>query len=240
MTFGKYKRLLLVISLPLLLLGLIVSEVRPYPDTAFLICQNWGEKENCRNVGGPSGNFYKYTKKQSAAWFQVSASFLENKHVYYIVEADARTVGRVTIDDTHPYADALAPALMENLKGRSAILKMGINEGQRSVDLETEIYLYCYTINFDMEPTPHIPNPGRYMAQCVANDWGGFVSIKPSPEAEQHLAVLRDSVAERADKIESEALIHRVGLTLSPLVFFLILSAVFWAIRKSIAFVRAG
>lgn len=246
MTFGKYKRLLLVVSLPLLLVGYILSEfVMPYPKSAYLVCQSLGTMENCRNVGAPGENLHDRTKQQSKAWFQIDGGPISDTHVFYIVEGDARTLGRVTVDEVVPYSTEVltnpqAPAQMEKLKGREAMMRMGIEKEQRSVDLGSEIFLFCHTLTLDMDSRPYFNNPGPYTAQCVADGWGGYVSVKPSPEAEQHLKLLRDGVAEEVGKIERDFMIHRVVLTIAPLVLFLILSAVFWTTRRATAFVRAG
>lgn len=246
MTFGKYKRLLLVVSLPLLLFGYGLSAfVMPYPSSAYLVCQSWGTMENCRNVGRPGENFYDHTKKQSPVWFQIDGAPVTDKNVYFIAEGDARTLGRATVEQVIPYSNEVirnpqATALMQKLVGRPAMVRMGIEGSQRSVDLGSEIFLYCHTLEYDKEPLSWFPNPGAYTAQCVAEDWGGYISFKPSPEAEQQLALLRDGVTEEVGKIERDFWIHRVVLTVAPLFLFLILSGIVWLTRRATAFVKAG
>lgn len=244
MTFGKYKRLLVVVSLPLLLLGYFLSEfVVPYPKFARLVCQNWGTMENCRNVGEPGETFYDHTKKQSPAWFQVNGGPIDDTHVYYVVEGDARLLGRVTIDEVVPYLDIMnsqEPAMMEKLKGREAMMRLGIEKGQRSVDLGSEIFLYCHTLQLDMKPRPYIKNPGPYLADCVADNWGGLIAFTPGQEAGQTLALLRNAISEEVDKKERDYLMHRIVICLYPLALFLILSGSVWVMRRAAAYVRAG
>lgn len=245
MTFGKYKRLLLVVSLPLLLAGYLASlAAMPTRNMAYRLCQGLGNFENCRNLGEPGDALYDRTKQQSAKWFQVNNRAMDGAHDVYQVEANARTIGRITVDAVAGYSlpkpTPLGEAQMQSMKGRPALLRMGIEDGQRSVVTESETYLFCHTLDFDMKPSEWVPKPGPYTAECVADEWGGKVSFTASPEAEKQLVLLRDAVNVEVSERERMLLTERVVLTLAPLVLFLILSAIVWLTRRAAAFVKAG
>lgn len=245
MTFGKYKRLLLVVTLPLLLVGYLASlAAMPTQTMSYRLCQGMGNFENCRNVGEPGEAFYDHTKRQSSKWFQVMSRSMDGARDVYQVEANARTLGRVTVDVINPYTlpkpTPLGAVQIQGIQGRPALLRMGIEDGQRSVDAGSEVYLFCHTLHFDMEPSQWVPKPGPYTAECVADEWSGRVSFTPSAEAEKPLVLLRDAVNAEVNDRERQLLIERVVLTLAPLVLFLILSGIAWLARRATAFVKAG
>lgn len=245
MTFGKYKRLLLVSVLPLLLAGYLLSlAAMPFREMAYRLCEGYGNFENCRNLGESGTSLYDQTKQKYPKWFQVNTPGMDGAHDVYSVEANARTIGRVTVDQVIPYnelrANPQGDAQMKSLVGRPALLRMGIEDGQRSADTGSEIYLFCHTLDFDKKPLEWFPKPGRYTAQCVAETWGGYISFSPSAEAEKPLVLLRDAVTEEVTDRETHLLTERITLTLAPFVLFLILSAAVLAIRRATAFVRAG
>lgn len=245
MTFGKYKRLLLVVSLPLLLAGYLASvAAMPTRTMAYRLCQGLDNFENCRNLGEPGDALYDRTKQQSKKWFQVNNSGMDGARDVYQVEANARTVGRITVDTVIPYNELIpnpeGVAQMQSLTGRPAILQMGIEDGQLSEDAGSEIYLFCHTLDFDKKPLEWFLKPGRYTAQCVADAWGGYISFTPSREAENHLRHLQDAVNDEVSGRERQLLLEQVVLVVAPLVLFLVLSAVVWLTRRATAFVKAG
>nr|CAD6612931.1 hypothetical protein RKHAN_02532 [Rhizobium sp. Khangiran2] len=244
-TFGNYKRLLLVVILPLLLAGYLVSlAAMPTQTMSYRLCQGLGDFENCRNLGEPGDALYDGTKQQSKIWFQVMNRDMDGAQDVYQVEANARTVGRVTVDAvaayTLPKPTPLGEAQMQSMKGRPALLRMGIEDGQRSAVTDSEIYLFCHTLRLDMEPSEWVPHPGPYTAECVADEWSGRISFTPSPDAEKQLVLLRDAVNAEVNDRERQLLTERVVLTLAPLVLFLVLSGIVWLTRRATAFVKAG
>ncbi|KQS74309.1 hypothetical protein ASG25_21165 [Rhizobium sp. Leaf384] len=129
---------------------------------------------------------------------------------------------------------------MQALEGRSAILRMGIEDGQRSVDTGNDVYLFCHTLDFDLEASSWMPQLGPYTATCVAETWSGKLSFTPDPEAEQRLILLRNAVAEQVTATERDSVFRRIALVIAPLALFLILSAAYWMISRATAFVCAG
>lgn len=245
MTFGKYKRLLLVVTLPLLLVGFLVSKaLMPSSAIAYRLCEGLGNIENCRSLGEPGDVLYERTKQQSTAWFQVNNPEMRGAHDVYMIEANARMFGWVTVDSvaayTLPKPTPLSEQKMKGLIGRPALLQMGIEKGQRPPDTGSEVYLSCHTLDLDLKPSEWIPKPGPYTASCWSTEWEGRVSFTPSPEAEKQLVLLRDAVNEEVSSQEREYWGGQIFVTLLPLVLFLILSAVVWLTRRATAFVKAG
>ena len=80
---------------------------------------------------------------------------MDGAHDFYQIEAAARTIGRVTVDVAEAYSiprpNPQGVAQMEGPKGRPALLRMGIEDSQRSADMGSEIYLFCHTLDFDMK-----------------------------------------------------------------------------------------
>lgn len=241
--FGKYKRLLLVASLPLLLLGFDLSAfIMPFARYVDIRCSQFGDLELCVNSLRNPRNFN--SNRESTTRFEVSGPAVEHRNVRYLVEADERTVGRVTVQSIvlhhglrNPRA---AETAVQKLIGRTAMLHLGVSKDERSVDFGGAISLFCNTLEYDKEPLSWFPNPGPYNAVCVGDDWSGYVSFAPNPEAQRSLALLRNAVGDEVGKIEREFWVHRIGLTVAPLVLFLIVSAIVWLTRKAAAYVRAG
>lgn len=243
MAFGKYKRLLLVALLPLLLLGFGFSVfIMPFARYVDIRCSQFGDLELCVNSLRNPRSFDNGTEMPPR--FEVSGPAVEHRNVRYLVEADERTVGRVTVQNIVLHNGLRDPRAAETavqkLIGRTATLHLGVGKDERSVDFGGDAFLFCNTLEYDKEPLSWFPNPGPYNAVCIGDDWSGYVSFGPSPEAQRSLTLLRNAVGDEVGKIEREFWVHRIGLTVAPLVLFLIVSAIVWLTRKAAAYVRAG
>ncbi len=243
MTSGKYKRLFIVVSLPLLLFGFFLSTVViPFPRLVEIRCDGGEDYSNC---GNSIRNPHRFREEmEHITRFTVEGPLSEDWIIHYWVAADAIVLRRVTVDNVTlnegmgypPEVEAAARQML----GRTAVMFLGIEDGMRSFDNGNEIFLWCHTLEYDMEPTSWLSQPGPYTATCTGDDWEGHVSFTPSQEALRSLTPLRSAVSDEVGGIEVEFWVHSIAVTLAPVVVFLILSAIVWMTRRAAMFVRAG
>lgn len=157
MTARQYRRLLVVLSLPLLLAGgIFFSTAVPAPFYASIICnQPLPTYENCRTTDGLGEPFDEALRRESAAWFDVHATTHDqNKFPMSFISASPRLVDGAQILEVTPYVgtntgpgsgtDALNAAI-----GQKISIALGVEpNGPR------DAYLYligCNELRFDQQ-----------------------------------------------------------------------------------------
>lgn len=233
----------MVVSLPLLLVGFILAAVViPFPRYVEIRCRGGEDYSNCVNDVRHPRAFRE--DRERVTRFQVAGPLAEDWIIRFSVLADQIVLRRVTVDDVALYAGMRYPPEVEaaarQMVGRTAVIFLGIEDGMRSFDNGNEIFLWCHTLEYDMEPGSWLAQPGPYAADCTGDDWGGYVSFTPSQEALRSLTPLRSAVSDEVGDIEVAFWGHSIAVTLAPLVVFLILSAIVWMTRRAAVFVRAG
>lgn len=243
MTLGKYKRLLIVVSLPLLLFGLVLSAVVvPFPRSVEIRCRGGEDFSNCyndvRHARAFRGDGAGVTR------FDVEGPLSNDWILRYYVQAEAMVLRRVTVDTVTLYSGMGYPpesfAAVRAMEGRSAVLFLGVEDGMLSFDNGTDLFLWCHTLEYDGAPGSWLPQPGPYSATCAGEGWAGQVTFTPGQEALRSLTPLRNAIDDEVGDLGFAFWAHSVALTLAPLVVFLILSALVWMTRRATVFVRAG
>lgn len=127
-TIPKYRRLCLVLFLPLLLLGFLSANIlMPYERILRALCVQSSGKEYCQDVGEYNGYYYKAVMKRSIAWFEVEASpFERNPTIVPDAMASIRMVPDAEIvEASGPYGPEINNTLRK-LVGMRANVSLGI------------------------------------------------------------------------------------------------------------------
>lgn len=238
MTGSQYKRLLLVAFVPLLLLGVIVSELLvPYDRYLFLLCTDPG-LENCRNVGDPKSALYKAIERDYEAWFDVRLPLEEDRSVITAFSMASRRV--VTISEivtAIPFggsAQGSAQAqLMSKLVGRNATAVLGIKKGEKSIVTKDEIMLFCNSFYFQNDQR-------TYGSQCYGDGWGGPITYKASSYSDEMLDGLASEMRQEISKKKWD---HASYIAIMYPIFiylFFIISLIIWLAKKSTKYVKQG
>ncbi|MFM0093395.1 hypothetical protein PQR46_41775 [Paraburkholderia sediminicola] len=179
MTFSKYRRLFLVLVVPLLIAGYICGRVAwPFDRYVNILCAPFLNSENCRPVGPTEGAFYKYVKKDARAWFSINPSSRDFKsYVYPFAEASARMeFGKVVAAVPYAGNGPEVAAFMHRFVGKDAVFQLGVEDKKRQsiVDIDPPLF-YCHTLSFGSEP-------GAYTADCYGEGWGAHYLPGGRPE----------------------------------------------------------
>ena len=238
MTWGKYRRLLAVLAIPLIGLGLIFSTVVVEPPFhASIICQpGFVGDENCRQTDGIGKEFDERLRKEYAAWFDIhTIPHEENSFPRTSVSGSQRMVTGAQILEVSPYvgtADVPNSPTHElrALTGKRIDLLLGVNNDEyRSLNP-----LGCNQLNFERES-------GTYVADLCGVP-SGVVSIKFAlTERDTHkLEQLRTAVDKEIADNRSNLMIHyALGVSIFP-ILFLMLSGIILAIKRASDYVSAG
>lgn len=235
MPFGKYKRLLLVVSLPLILIGIVFGElISPYPNSfIFLMCQRNGTYENCRNLGSRDGNLHQSVRKQSPAWFDVEDAPLSATSLSYYVQGDVRALTGYVVGAA-PFAlnPPAAEITMNQLDGKNVNIILGIRPNEASSIVGDSILLRCNSVRFVAD--------NKFTSGCYGDGWNGRVTYTASGESADMLSRLRDGVNAEVGRFEKDRWMHRVVTYSMFLIGFLLLSGIVWLSRRAIRYVKAG
>lgn len=234
-TFGQYKRLLLVVALPLIVAGIVFGEsLSPYPHKSrSLLCYIEGHK-SCRNLGPTDGLLYQSIRKQSPVWFDVEDSPLLSKtSLNYIAHGGVGAL-RAQVVSAVAYAPSPPAAAVEmsKLVGKSVDIILGMQPNEVSSIAGEPFLLRCNTVQFVAD--------NKFASRCYGEGWGGPVTYTASGESADMLNQLRDSVNAEIYRWEKDRWIHRAGAYSMFLVGFLLISGTVWVSRKAIRYVKAG
>lgn len=237
MTWRKYRRLLIVISLPLLIAGgIFFSTAVPAPFYASIICtQPLPNYENCRTTDGVGEPFDESIRSKSRSWFDVQlASYDQNKFPTAFVSASPRLIEGAQILEVTPYAGAnTGPGsgieALSTPTGRSISIALGVEpNGAR------DAYLYiigCNELRFDKQSSTFTAG------LCGLPD--GVASIRFSTD-DQSLGELAKAVNEEVASARTDLIFHYLLGVPVFLVLFLVLSGLAWVVRRAWLYVAAA
>lgn len=248
MTLGKYKRLLLILTVPLLILGFALTKflIAPY-NSATIICTKFAS-EHCISITEDPWAERVESFKSRYLPVRADSSKVENLEWVEIWGIDAsfplsyswpyaspRVVFGAVMTDVRHYIGANEATVLhvERLKERideSIILYLG----SRIEDLSSTYALSgCNLLKFDNE---------SFRTRCLYTE-GMFeveFSVGSDSPSAKALATLHNGITEQINRSREGILLHyAVGVPI-PLVIFLFLSGLVWVVRKSIKYVAAG
>lgn len=237
MSFSKYRRLCLVLLVPLLIAGYMCARLAwPFDHYVNVLCAPFLNSENCRRVGPPEGNFYNYVKKDAPAWVEINPSSRDFKsYVYPMAEASARMVFGKVISAV-PYAGhgPEVAAFMHKFVGKDAVFQLGVEDKKlRSlVAIDPPLFL-CHTLSFGSEP-------GTYTGQCYGDGWGGPITFRADGPSRIMLDNLNASIEKEIRDTRSEYRWYQIVMYPIFIYGFLILSLFWWLTVKANRFVKRG
>jgi hypothetical protein len=237
-TIPKYRRLCLVLFLPLLLLGFLSANIlMPYERILRALCVQSSGKEYCQDVGEYNGYYYKAVMKRSIAWFDVEASpFERNPTIVPNAMASIRMVPDAEIVEVSgPYGPEVKNTLRK-LVGMRANVSLGIYGEARSIIDGNIVYLQCNSLSFDV-------TPGVYTSLCFGGGWApGAVTFTYSVAApdREGLDQLRSSINNAVDNKKFEYFTYMILMYPVFIYAFFILSALAWVTAKAVRYVKNG
>jgi hypothetical protein len=237
MTLSIYRRLCLVLVVPLLVAGYVCARIAwPFDRYVNILCAPFLNSENCRPVGPPEGEFYKHVMKDAPAWFSVNPTSRDFKsYIYPIAEASARMeFGEILAAEAYAGHGPEVTAFMHNLVGKSAVFQLGVADKKRQsmVDIDP-VFLYCHTLTFGSEP-------GTYTADCYGEGWGGPITFRADRASRIMLDSLNTSIEKKISDTRSEYRWFQIVMYPIFIYGFLILSLLWWLTVKAVRFVKRG
>ncbi len=237
MTARQYRRLLVVLSLPLLLAsGIFFSTAVPAPFYASIICnQPIPTYENCRTTDGLGEPFDESIRRESSAWFDVRAtSYDQNNFPTSFISASPRLIDRAQILEVTPYvgtdtgpgsgADALSAAIGQRISIALGVEPNGPRDAYRYV-------IGCNELQFDQQSSTYTAG------LCGVPD--GVVSLRFSTDDES-LRALQTAVNKEVSSARMDLVLHYLLGVPFFLVIFLLLSGLVWLIKRSWRYVAAA
>lgn len=237
MTWKKYRRLLLVLSVPLLLVGWIFfSTVVPAPTYASIVCtQPLPTSENCRTTDGLGKPFDEAIRAEYRGWFDVDVDrHKRNNFPVSFVSASERIVERAVILEVTPYAGAALGAgsgidRLSSRVGEEISIVLGVEPNQ-SRDGYLRV-LGCNELRFDASSSSFTAG------LCGLPD--GLASVRFSTD-DQSLSRLESAVRAEMASARGDLILHYLIGVPSFLLMFLILSGLAWMIRRAWLYVAAA
>ncbi|MDT6938565.1 hypothetical protein RI570_00115 [Brucella pseudogrignonensis] len=233
MTFAQYKRLLLVAAIPLILLGVLATEVfLPLPRFAHVGCTKMGQ-EQCVNWGEYDSELYKLKKSQQAAWFNV-INRDEKGSVNVLALAGIRMImPKITEVKSLITNDSEVHRSMERLIGLDVPVQLGDIEGRSKIDTTSKDRFYCNTLILEN-------NADSYASACEVGAWSGSIRFVPNDNDRDMLIELQSALHEKQMQWDNVLIQARlVGYSIF-LIGFLLISMIIWLSVRAYKFVKNG
>jgi len=239
MTWSKYRRLCLVLVLPLLIAGYICAQgFWPYDRNPNILCVLQFNKEYCSPSGPIDAPFYTHQKERIGSWFSVEGFRDQSSYLYFYPQASVRVIDGATIlsvtplqvSTTTPDGELAAKALI----GKPASVGLGnIPKDASSSLIFGTAFLFCNTLLFTDQPA-------TYTATCYGRNWMGPVTFSVVGKDRPMLDGLRDAVEKTVDEQKTNYVLYRF-ITYPIFAYgFLVLSLLCWMVARATRFVRAG
>lgn len=235
MTKMQYRRLLIVLIVPLLIAGAIFTRIVIRPDNyAAILCENTSAfGENCRTTDGLEGQWHKQLQGKHPGWFDVNTrAYEDNSFPYTFVYGSQRYITDARIVSVVPYfgSDESAGSPLDQLRamtGQEISIIFGVN--RRNVRLLNT--LGCNELTFD--GISDIYTAG----QC---DGVAKVTFMAGVNSSKMLSELGTKIEKEISRQRKLIIIdYAFGVPLF-LVLFLLGSLLIWMVKRAISYVRAG
>lgn len=239
MSASKYKRLFIVSFIPLMALGFLTARFvfnQSGMRYSFVTCEPFISFENCRQVGDPDGNLYKRVKSEHPAWFDVQVGDYDADAPYRnFISASTRILSdaQVVRADTYSIHTPRSASVMEPLPGHRAIIKLGIEEGERSFIQDGMYFLYCNSLEFESKE-------GEYTSSCYGDGWFSIVTYQATGHSRDQLDKLLSSIKKIDSQRKSEYNIFRIVMYPIFVYLFILASLVVFIVSRAIRYVKSG
>jgi hypothetical protein len=237
MTRAKFKRLFIVLLVPLLMAGAAFAFFENKGlSSSNVRCQiSFTGSENCRSTGW--SDFDDGIAKESPAWFDVkSRPFEENSFPQVFVSASQRQIDEVEILDVSPYygtVDGPGSPLSELrlLTGQRISIIFGTsNEGPRPFNP-----LGCNELDYEKA------SQGVFIAGlCGIPNGVARVEFRVGSKGQADLEALKGAVDGEAASIRRIMIENYLIGTPIFVVLFLLISGVVWIVRRAASYVAAA
>lgn len=235
MSASKYKRLFIVSFIPLMALGFLTARFvfnQSGMRYSFVTCAPFISLENCRQVGDPDGGLYKRVISEHPAWFDVEVGDYDADAPYRnFISASTRILSDAQIVRAFPAPGSAS--VMESLPGHRAIIKLGIEEGERSFIQDGIYVLYCNSLKFESKG-------GEYTSYCFGDGWSGMVTYQATGNSRDQLDKLLSSIREIDSQRRSEYNIFRVVMYPLFVYLFILVSLIVFIVSRAIRYVKSG
>lgn len=242
MTSGKYKRLTLVLCLPLLMAGVVLS-ITALKDEhyATVRCEHGTIIGlNCRITDGLGEAWDREIESQYPEWFDIqTVEFEDNSFPYFMASGSQMEIRDVEIVRVWPYlgTDEGPGSPVEHLKLKAArrepiTIQFGV--GNRANDMRFLDPLGCNEL--DLTDTPSTPSAGL----CGVENGVVGVEFRADPDGQAYFEKLSQAIATEIDRARTDLILGYVFLTLIPLALYFFLSALVWTVRRGYLYVVSG
>lgn len=243
MTFGQYKRLLLVVTLPLLLVGSVLAfAFSPFPRWENILCP---EFRWCRTVAEPdiSDQLESMISRGKKAFgddltsFSVSLPRDSFRLGRYSIQSVGASVKGARLVAYRPYVHSseAANTLAESWIGTTGNMMLGFSNGKT-------LYGSGYPLFLDCNELEILNDQGLYRAICKMDEPGdgGWFTFSSPRDADNQFVKLIENIEDTVAKGEFERIMYIVLVYPSLLFGFVILSCLVWLTKRARAFVVAG
>ena len=231
MTWSKYRRLCLVVVVPLLIVGWLCAQIAwPFEKYVNIDCSG---DNYCR----PINEKQFYGDEQLRERFQVDpASQKSSSYVHPFAQATERVVHGALIGNAGFYAGASAEeqAFVKTFKGSTATLLLGgKDKNLLTAQGNGTLHMNCHTLVFNEKA-------GTYDASCFGLGWGGPLSFSVEGPDREWLDGLSASIEKVVGERKTEY--RWFQIVVYPIFFygFLLLSLLCWLAARATKFVKAG
>ena len=234
MTWRRYRRLTLVLILPLLLAGWLTARAMWSHNDLFATCEEQSTFENCRNVGW-TGSLHDYVIKSQPAWFDIQPAELDTSPAAMPFSGSRRSFYGAEVVAAEPFMGngPAAASIMSETVGKRGRVLLGILKNERSTILDSAVDLACNSVSFSA-------TPGQYEAGCYGEGWSGPVTFTLTGSEQQRMERLRQEVQAEIDKQHGEYRLFQIIMYPLFLYLFLIGSGLVWLGRVSFRYVKEG
>ncbi|WP_303842880.1 hypothetical protein [Aeromonas sobria] len=236
MTAAQYRRLLIIITLPLLIAGGIFTRavIRPHNYIAILCGNPEYLSEGCRTTDGLGKPWHEEIKSQYPIWFDIrTRPYESNSFPYTFVLGSPRYITGVHIVSVTPYfgTDGGPGSPLEQLR-KMADKTISIQFGNKDMTLFNPLGCNELTFNDD----------GHTYTAGLCSIPNGVTKVKftVGVEGSRILSELKANIDDEISRQRNIIIIDYAIGTPMFLIIFLMGSLLVWTVKRAISYIRNG
>lgn len=238
MKFAQYKRLTLVLFLPLLIAGYFTAKyLSPYDRSIMIFCQPslFSIVDSCEEVF--DDQYYSFKKRREGNnYFSINGYFREDDSLRTTPFASQREFNEVKFLSVTPFFGTTKEIfeVINKIPGRTGSIYFGGTKNSQSKFLpDNQAHLSCNTFEW-------LKETGKYRAICGGEGWTTNVEFAASQKTVDQINNLKNALDLTIRQTQKDFNTYRVVMYPIFLYIYFLLSLLIFAIYKGYKFVKGN
>lgn len=236
---GKFRRLTLVLLLPLIIAGFLTAKFSLKHSYPSMRCANFSSGYSCESMDYESGrkNFFD-SNEVFSGWFVVSFDSLDEKYNYFTTDLKSTPffLKNVLVEGVNEnlFLKQDTPKFLKDVLGEPVMVRLGAYEDDLpSGNYKDGAFLACNRVVLKGDST-------KFKASCKIGESAYNINLSPKNESYDDVNKFKGAMIEKMIELNEVRVTNYLVITFSYLALYFLISLIIFIIYKISRYVIHG